>query len=109
MRLAIAQSWSLAASSTSERVTGMTNVRCTCGFSEAAGVDETIGDHLLEMFAPEDCQGTDGLLHEEVQPDLTCSCGLAAATAEQLDAHFIQIFTPADSIGRDGRNHEQIP
>jgi hypothetical protein len=46
-------------------------------------VDEIIGDHLLEMFTPEDCRGTDGLLHEEVEPDLTCSCGLAAATPEE--------------------------
>ena len=86
---------------------GMTAARCVCGFIEAEGADETIGDHLLEMFAPEDCQDTDGLLHEEVTPDLTCSCGLPAATAEQLDAHFIQVFTPADSIGRDGGKHEE--
>jgi hypothetical protein len=87
----------------------MTVAQCACGFSEADGVDETIGDHLLEMFAPQDCQGTDGLLHEEVTPDLACSCGLAAATPGQLDAHFMQVFTPADSTGRDGRKHAEIP
>ena len=33
---------------------GMTDMQCTCGFTEAAGADETIGDHLLEVFAPDD-------------------------------------------------------
>ena len=82
--------------------------RCACGFTEADGVDETIGDHLLEMFAPDDPQGIDGQPHEEVMPDLRCTCGLAAATAKELDAHFLAVFTPADSIGRDGRQHEKV-
>ena len=29
------------------------DVRCSCGFTEADGVDETIGDHLLRVFTPE--------------------------------------------------------
>ena len=82
----------------------MADARCSCGFSEAG--DETITDHLLEVFAPEDCRGSDGLVHEEVRPDLTCSCGLVAATAGELDAHFLRVFTPGDLVGRDGRKHE---
>jgi hypothetical protein len=87
----------------------MTAAQCACGFKEAEGSDETMGDHLFEMFAPEDCRGNDGLLHEEDMPDLTCLCGLAAATAGELDAHFIQAFTPADFMGRDGQKHEKVP
>ena len=47
----------------------MADTRCSCGFTETAG--ETITDHLLEAFVPEDGLGSDGLVHEEVQPDLT--------------------------------------
>jgi hypothetical protein len=36
------------------------DARCSCGFTEADGADETISDHLLEVFAPEDDMGTDG-------------------------------------------------
>lgn len=76
----------------------MAGERCSCGFTETA--DETITDHLLEAFVPEDCLGSDGRVHAEVQPDLTCSCGLAAATPGELDAHFLRVFTPGDPIRR---------
>ncbi len=82
----------------------MAGVRCSCGFIEA--VDETVADHLLEVFAPEDCRGNDGLPHLETTPDLTCSCGFAAATAGALDAHFLAVFMPADSVGPDGVIHK---
>jgi hypothetical protein len=82
----------------------MADTRCSCGFTGTAG--ETITDHLLEAFVPEDCLGSDGRVHEEVRPDLTCSCGLVAATPRELDAHFLRVFTPGDLIGRDGQKHE---
>ena len=84
----------------------MAGERCSCGFAEAEAGDETVADHLLEMFAPEDCRGNDGLPHLEITPDLTCSCGLVAATARALDAHFLAVFTPAGSVGPDGVSHK---
>jgi hypothetical protein len=81
----------------------MADARCSCGFTEAG--EETITDHLLQVFVPEDCLAGDGLVHEEVRPDLKCSCGLAAATPGELDAHFLRVFTTGDLIGRDGRTH----
>jgi hypothetical protein len=86
----------------------MANARCSCGFTEDEAEDYTIGDHLLEMFAPDDDKGTDGRRHLEVEPGLTCACGLAAATPAQLDAHFLAVFSPDDAIGRDGRKHQRI-
>lgn len=41
----------------------MDDVRCSCGFAEAR--DETIGDHLIEVFAPDDGKGPDGKVHSE--------------------------------------------
>src|SRR5712691_8553010 len=84
----------------------MADARCSCGFTEAG--DETITDHLLEVFVPEDCLAGEGTVHEEVRPDLTCSCGLAATTPGELDAHFLQVFTADDLIGRDGGKHESV-
>ena len=81
----------------------MADARCTCGFTESG--DETITDHLLEMFASQGCRGNDGLLHEEAFPALTCLCGQVAATPRELDDHFLAVFTPADSIGPDGTVH----
>jgi hypothetical protein len=81
----------------------MTDARCSCGFTEAG--DETITDHLLEVFTPVGCRGHDGLLHEEAFPALTCLCGFTAATGQELDDHFLAAFTPADSAGQDGRVH----
>jgi hypothetical protein len=89
------------------RESGLADTRCSCGFAETAG--ETITDHLLEAFVPENCLGSDALVLEEVRPDLTCSCGLVAATPGELDAHFLRVFTTGDLIGRDGRKHEVKP
>ena len=86
----------------------MTVQQCTCGFTEAAGADETIGDHLLEVFAPDDGRGPDGLVHLEGEQALLCLCG-AGGSAADLDAHFLAVFTPADSVGRDGNKHEVVP
>lgn len=83
----------------------MADARCSCGFSEAG--DETVTDHLLGVFVPEESRASDGTVHEEAWPDLTCSCGLAAATPGQLDAHFLRVFTTGDLVGRDGRRHAE--
>jgi hypothetical protein len=83
----------------------MTATKCSCGFTELA--DETITDHLLVAFEPDDRTGTDGQVHEEGGP-LTCACGFAAATGDDLDEHFLKAFTPAGAIGRDGHRPEAI-
>jgi hypothetical protein len=82
----------------------MTGTRCTCG---EAG-DDTITDHLLEVFTPDDCRGSDGLLHEEADPALTCFCGLVAATGREMDEHFLVVFIPAGSAGLDGVIHKAV-
>jgi hypothetical protein len=82
-------------------------VQCTCGFTETAGTDETIGDHLVEVFAPQDGKGPDGLVHLEGATSLLCLCG-AGGSAEDLDAHLLTVFTPADGIGRDGSKHQRL-
>jgi hypothetical protein len=84
----------------------MTARQCTCGFTEADGADETISDHLLEVFAPDDGKAADGLVHLEGDA-LSCLCG-AGGSAAELDAHFLAVFTPADSAGRDGASHQAI-
>ena len=66
----------------------MAGARCSCGFTEAEGADETISDHLLEVFTPEDDKGTDGRYHLEGAPDLACACGLAAAAAAEARRAF---------------------
>ena len=83
-------------------------MQCACGFTEDEAGDQTLGDHLLEAFAPEDDKGPDGLVHLEGERKLTCFCGLAAATPEELDAHLIAKFTPDDNIGCDGKKHYPI-
>jgi hypothetical protein len=85
----------------------MTGARCTCGFTEAASEDYTIGDHLYEMFAPGDGKGPDGLVHLEGEKDLFCMCGAGGST-QKLDAHFLDVFTPSDLVSRDGRKHERV-
>jgi hypothetical protein len=80
----------------------MTAVRCTCGFAELA--DETVTDHLLRVFSPDDLRGKDGQVHEEGN-SLACSCGFTAITPDELDEHFLAMFTPKDTIGRDGNKH----
>jgi hypothetical protein len=85
----------------------MTAGRCVCGFTESAGADETVEDHLFEVFAPEDGKGPDGLVHLEGEVALFCLCG-AGGSAPDLDAHFLAVFIPADGIGRDGTKHERV-
>ena len=83
----------------------MANARCACGFSEAG--DETIDDHLAEVFTPDDGKGPDGKVHLEGQADLFCQCG-AGGSAVELDAHLLAVFTPAGRIGRDGEQHDRV-
>jgi hypothetical protein len=83
----------------------MTGKRCACGFTEAEGADETLDDHLRDVFAPEDGRGPDGVVHFEGLTDFFCLCG-AGGSAEALDAHFLEVFTPADLIGQDGMIHQ---
>jgi hypothetical protein len=85
----------------------MADARCSCGFTEAGAADETIDDHLREVFTPEDGRGPDGVLHFEGEKDLFCQCG-AGGSAEGLDAHLLEVFTPADSVGRDEITHKAV-
>jgi hypothetical protein len=93
---------------TEQKGDGMTTAQCTCGFTENAGADETVEDHLLEVFAPEDGKGSDGMVHLEGEVALFCLCG-AGGSAERLDAHLLAVFTPAGGVGRDGIKHERLP
>lgn len=77
---------------------------CSCAFTETDA--ETLTDHLLEVFTPDDNKGSDGKIHEEGSPTLTCLCGVAAPSPEELDGHFLRLLTPRDQIGRDGTRHE---
>jgi hypothetical protein len=86
----------------------MTAQQCTCGFTETAGMDETLADHLLEVFAPDDGKAGDGRVHLEGEVNLFCLCG-AGGTAQALDAHLLAVFTPGDGIGIDGARHEPAP
>jgi hypothetical protein len=80
----------------SRKVDGMTVQRCMCGFTEADGDDETIRDHLLRVFTPEDGKGADGRVHLEGNPGLTCLCGFTADATGELDSHFLDMFAPAN-------------
>jgi hypothetical protein len=80
----------------------MTAAMCLCGFTELA--DETLTDHLLQVFAPNDMRGNDGQVHEEGS-GLACFCGFAASAVDALDEHFRAVFTPDDRIGNDGNKH----
>jgi hypothetical protein len=80
--------------------------RCSCGFTEMR--DEEIGDHLLEVFEPDDLRGGDGLVHEEYDV-LACACGQSFAAPGEFDVHLLTAFTPADGVGRDGRRHAREP
>jgi hypothetical protein len=82
--------------------------KCACGFSETAGGDDTITDHLLEVFAPQNCRGNDGLVHEEAFSALSCLCGFTATTCQELDDHFLEQFTPADSVALGGVLHQVV-
>jgi hypothetical protein len=79
--------------------------RCLCGFTETAGADEMIDDHLLEVFETDDDRGTDGQVHVEGVTSFFCACGAGGSTKE-LDAHLLLVFTPANYVGRDGNKHE---
>jgi hypothetical protein len=79
--------------------------QCLCGFTETG--HETISDHLLEVFAPDDGKGPDGLVHLEGETGFFCMCGAGGSVAD-LDAHFLAVFTPVDDIGRDGEKHELV-
>jgi hypothetical protein len=83
----------------------MAGARCSCGFTEVAGVDETIGDHLLRVFTPEGDKGPDGRVHLEGGPGLTCLCGFRALAAGKLDSHFLEMFVPADRVDSGGVEH----
>lgn len=85
----------------------MTVQQCACGFTEAECVDETISDHLFEMFAPDDGKAADGLVHLEGETGLYCMCG-SGGSAEELESHFLVVFTPDDHVGRDGEKHEVL-
>jgi hypothetical protein len=78
-------------------------LQCSCGFAETA--DETLTDHLLAAFTPEDCRGADGQVHEEGELG-RCLCGVAVAAPGALDDHFLAVFTPVGSIGRDDTEHQ---
>jgi len=84
----------------------MTAQRCTCGFTEATGDDETIGDHFLQVFTPEDEKGADGQAHLEGDPVLTCLCGFKASTTAELDSHFLEVFIPAERLDSGGVEHK---
>lgn len=84
----------------------MSAQRCVCGFTEVAGADETVLDHLFEVFAPDNGKGPDGLVHLEGAA-LFCLCGVGGSALD-LDAHFLTVFTPADAIGRDGSKHQRL-
>jgi hypothetical protein len=85
----------------------MTAAKCVCGFTEDENGDETIDDHLIEVFAPEDGRAADGLVHLEGEAVLFCMCGVGGSVGE-LDTHFLAVFTPADLIGADARKHEKV-
>jgi hypothetical protein len=84
----------------------MADVRCSCGFTESG--DETLTDHLLDVFVPGDSRAADGQVHEELAATSACACGVATTTPAELDQHFLAAFTPADSVGCDGVRHAQI-
>jgi len=85
----------------------MTPAQCVCGFTEDEAGNETLGDHLFEVFAPEDGRAADGLVHLEGEAELFCMCG-SGGTVDELDAHFLAVFIPTDLIGRDAHKHEKV-
>ena len=74
----------------------MTTPSCVRGLIEGEAGDETIADHLLAIFTPDDDEGTDGRVHLEGEASLFCVCG-AGGSASELDAHFLAVSTPAMS------------
>jgi hypothetical protein len=92
----------------SRKATVMTAQRCTCGFTEANPEGETIADHLLRAFTPEDDKGADGRVHLEGEPGLACLCGFRASVPAELDSHFLEIFIPASRVDSSGVEHKVI-
>ena len=86
----------------------MAITRCSCGFAEANGDDETMGDHLLWVFTPEGDKGTDGRVHLEGNPGLACLCGFRARTPAELDSHFLGMFVRAGRVDAGGVEHTVI-
>jgi hypothetical protein len=62
----------------------MAGARCSCGFTEAAGADETLTDHLLEVFAAEDGTAADGRVHLEGEVSLFCMCGAGGSVEKAV-------------------------
>jgi hypothetical protein len=81
----------------------MPYAQCFCGFTELD--DETLPDHLAVAFAPDDCVGNDGNVHDELSGH-ACACGFSGSSAGDLEGHLMALFTPGDGIGLDGRRHE---
>ena len=86
----------------------MTTQRCTCGFTEANPEGETIADHLLRVFTPEDDKAPDGRIHLEGETSLACLCGFKASEPAELDSHFLQMFSPPDQLDPSGVEHKVI-
>jgi hypothetical protein len=83
----------------------MNATQCSCGFTELS--DESIIDHLEEVFTPADLTGNDGQVHEE-REILQCACGWAAHSGDEFDEHLLKAFTPPNAIGKDGKRHEVL-
>jgi hypothetical protein len=79
--------------------------RCTCGFTEAEGDGDTISDHLLAVFTPDDDVAPDGRVHLEGSQALACLCGFRASTVTELDSHFLEVFIPAERVDSGGVGH----
>jgi hypothetical protein len=81
-------------------------IACSCGFTGAA--PQELGEHLGEMFIPDDDAGPDGVVHAESardEPGRACLCGMAFGDADGLDAHLLRVFMTAAGPGRDGTRH----
>jgi hypothetical protein len=86
-------------------------IMCSCGYQ--ADSPEDLGDHLGEVFIPENDASPDGQPHVEVAqdgdadvpPGKRCACGFSAPDATALDEHILAALTPNDRIGLDGRRH----
>lgn len=78
---------------------------CSCGFTPT--VDETLADHLGEMFIPDD--DTDKASQSHAETDArTCLCGHVATSSSDLDVHLLAAFTSPGHFGRDGRAHNPV-
>jgi hypothetical protein len=97
----------------------MTCPQCSCGYVPNDADD--LGDHLLEMFIPEDAIGADGCVHDEIAfdrvcavgifpegkrvPLLACFCGFATDEMPKFDDHVLAMFLTPDRVGVDGDKH----